>query len=84
MQDTVLLNKISNSLRELCRSHKIKRIEKLSIIVDKNSNVNSSDLYEYLRGYNRDLVGEWTSIIVEKEQLDREVAILHSIEGSNS
>ena len=81
MHDTILLNKISDSLDSLCRAHNIKKIKRLSIIVDKNSQVTSNSLYEYLRNFNSNLTGEWTEIIVEKEQLDREVAILHSIEG---
>ncbi|MCT8978840.1 hypothetical protein N4T77_19870 [Clostridium sp. CX1] len=81
MHDTILLNKISTSLQELCRNHNIKRIGRLSIIVDENSHLNSSNLYEHLRECNKSLVGEWTNIIVEKDQLDSQVAILHSIEG---
>lgn len=81
MHDTILLNKISDSLEALCKAHNIKRIKRLSIIVDKNSHVDSDNLYDHLRSFNSNLAGEWTEIVVEKEQLDSQVAILHSIEG---
>lgn len=81
MHDTILLNKISDSLEALCRAHNIKRIKRLSIIVDKSSHVDSNNLYEHLRNFNSNLTGEWTEVVVEKEQLDSQVAILHSIEG---
>ena len=75
------LNKISDSLADLCRAHNIKKIKKLSIIVDKNSHVNSENLYEHLCNFNTNLAGEWTEVIVEQEHLDTQIAILHSIEG---
>lgn len=81
MHDTMLLDKISNSLGELCRSHNIIRIKKLSLIVDNNSHINSSNLYEHMQDSNKGLIGEWTKIEVEKEALDNQVAIIHSIEG---
>lgn len=84
MHDTILLNKISDSLTNLCRAHKIKKIKKLSIIVDNNSHVNSDNLHEHLCNVNGNLAGEWTEVIVEKDNLDSQVAILHSIEGEKA
>ena len=81
MHDTILLDKISNSLGELCRSHNITKIKKLALIVDNNSHINSLNLYDHLQDCNKGLIGEWTKIEVEKEALDNQVAIIHSIEG---
>lgn len=84
MHDTILLNKISDSLSELCRSHNIARVKRLCLIVDKKSHINSLNLYEHLQSYNKDLIGEWSKIEVESDSLDTQIAIIHRIEGDTT
>lgn len=81
MHDTILLNKISQGLEGCCRSNKILRINKLTVIVNENSHVDSDNLYEYLKNYNEDLVGEWTEIKTEIGDLPDQTAIIRNIEG---
>ena len=81
MHDTVLLGKISQELERLCRENNIVRLLKLVVEVSGNSHVNHDNLKEYLREYNLPLVGEWTTVIVNKEAIEEQSAYIHSLEG---
>lgn len=84
MNDTVLLNKISQGLDQCCKNNRILKIRKLAVIVNEDSHVDSSNLYEYLRSYNGDLVGEWTELKTEIGDLPDQTAIIKNIEGDIS
>lgn len=81
MHDTILLSKISESLKEACIANKIKKVNILTVIVNHRSHVNPDNLYEHLQYANKDLVGEWTEIRVQKEEIQDQTAILKSIQG---
>jgi hypothetical protein len=81
MHDTILLNKISQGLDGCCKNNGILKINKLIVIVNEYSHVNSYNLYEYLRSYNGDLVGEWTEIKTEIGDLPDQTAIIRNIVG---
>lgn len=81
MHDTILLNKISQGLAGCCKSNKILKINKLTVIVNESSHLNPDNLHEYLRSYIGDLVGDWTEIKTEIGDLPDQTAIIRNIEG---
>lgn len=81
MHDIVLLSKISNALKECCDAKKILKVNKLVVIVNKNSNINCSNLHDYLRSYNEGITDESTQVNIEIEDLPDQIAIIKNIEG---
>ncbi|OBR93659.1 hypothetical protein CLRAG_19580 [Clostridium ragsdalei P11] len=84
MDNTILLSKISQGLMECCKSKKFLRVNKLTVNVNENSNINSCNLYEYLKNFNKGIVDESTEIKIEIEDLPDQVVIISSIEGDIS
>jgi Zn finger protein HypA/HybF involved in hydrogenase expression len=84
MHDTILLSKISESLKEACIANKIKKVNTLTVVINHRSHVNSDNLYEHLQYANKNLVGKWTKINVMREEIQDQTAILKSIEGEQS
>jgi Zn finger protein HypA/HybF involved in hydrogenase expression len=81
MHDTILLNKISEAVTKVCAASKIKKVKKLAIVVSNTSHVNENNLYDHLQYMNGDLVGDWTELRVQKDDILEQTAILHSIQG---
>lgn len=81
MHDTILLEKISQYLRGLCNEHSISKIFQLTVGLHPNSHVNLQNLKSYLEEHNTKVVGEWTKILIHREDIEEETAIIHSIKG---
>ncbi|RBP61012.1 hypothetical protein DES36_11510 [Alkalibaculum bacchi] len=81
MHDTFLLQKISDSLREICSKNKIKTIEGFTLIVNHNSHINEENLLEHLRLYNSDITGREIIIKIYREDIGGQSAIIKSIQG---
>lgn len=81
MHDTILFNKISEAVRQICTANNIRKVNKLAVIVNHKSHVDEHNLFEYLQDAQRDLIGLWTEIKVEHEDIQDQTAILHSIQG---
>ena len=84
MHDSILLSKISESIKEVCEANKIKKVKTLTVIVNHKSHVNENNLYEHLKDINADLIGMWTKVKIEKEDIQDQTAILKSIQGEQS
>lgn len=84
MHDMILMSKISKALNECCVSRKISKVNKLVVIVNENSHVNSSNLYDYLRSYNDDITNESMEVKIEIDDLPDQVAIIKNIEGDKA
>ncbi|WP_234123605.1 hypothetical protein [Clostridium hydrogenum] len=84
MHETILLSKISEGLAECCKRGKIAKVNKMAVIVNKGSHVNSDNLSQYLRSYNDDLVSDRTEIKIEIGDLPDETAIIKNIEGDSA
>jgi hypothetical protein len=80
MREKVLLDKISNKLKEICEINNIQRVSRLSVVVNTESDIDESSLKDYLQN-NSNLIGNWTDLKVEKEPLGEQVVILHNIKG---
>ena len=81
MHDTFLLNRISESLIKLCNEDKIFRITKLRIITNHHSHIQESNLYEHLLRNTNGVVGEWTEIIIDRQDIENLTAIIDKVEG---
>jgi len=81
MHDTILLSKISEAVKDVCSNNKIKKLKKLTVIVNPKSHVNEENLYEHLQGANGELIGLWTKINIERDDIQDQTAILYSIQG---
>lgn len=84
MHDTFLLNKISKSLKEICRLNMIKRLNYLSVIVNHNSHVNEENLLEHLQLHNKKIIGKDLVIEVQKQDIEDQTAIIQSIQGESN
>ena len=84
MHDTILLNKISEAVKQVCAANKIKKVNRLAVVVNHRSHVDENNLYEHLQYAGGDLVVIWTKIKVEREDIMDQTAILHSIQGEQS
>ena len=84
MHDTILLSKISEELKEICTANNINKVNTFTVIVNHRSHVNSDNLYDHLQYADGNLVGEWTKINVQREDIQDQTAILKSIEGEQS
>lgn len=81
MHDTFLLNKISNSLKDICVQNKIKTIENFIIAVNYNSHINEENLREHLKIYNKNNIANEVKIKILREDIEEQTAIIKIIEG---
>lgn len=81
MHDTILLSKISEELINICAANNINKVKSFTVIVNHRSHVHSENLYDHLQHTCKDLVGEWTKINVQREDIQDQTAILKSIQG---
>lgn len=83
MHDTFLLNKISQSLKEICNKNKINRIEQFTLVVNQDSHINEENLLEHLQLYNSDITANDLKIEIQREEIEEQTAIIKRIQGEN-
>jgi len=81
MHDTFLLNKISNSLKEICNENKISKIEQFTLVVNHHSHINEENLKEHLKLHNSDIIARQLKIEIQREDIEEQTAIIFSIQG---
>lgn len=81
MYDSLQLNNISKSLNEICKRSKIRKIYRLTVIVNYTSHVNEENLLKYLKQNNAALLGNDFRVKVKKENIEDQNPIIHSIQG---
>jgi Zn finger protein HypA/HybF involved in hydrogenase expression len=83
MHDTFLNARIFEALLKLCEENDICRINRVIVAVDADSHFNENSLRKQFTERGGTLAGEWTEIIVEKQETDTDTAtaIIKSIEG---
>ena len=84
MHDTILLSKISEELKEICTANNINKVNTFTVIVNHRSHVNEDSLYDHLQYADGNLVGEWTKINVQRQDIEEQTAILKNIQGEQS
>ena len=81
MHDTFLVKRLSESLGQLCKEKRIGKITKLKITTSKDSHIFPGNLIEHLMLDHNEEVGEWTELIIDKQDIDSLTAVIESIEG---
>ncbi len=84
MHDTFLNERIYEALLELCKKNKILKLNKVNIVVNMDSHISENSLREYFGERNNKIFGNWTEIIVEKQDVGKLNAVIKSIEGESS
>jgi Zn finger protein HypA/HybF involved in hydrogenase expression len=84
MHDTFLNERIYETLLKLCKENKILKLNKVNIAVNTDSHISENSLREHFSERNNSLLGEWTEIIIEKEDVGKLNAVIKTIEGESS
>lgn len=84
MHDTFLNERIYEALLKLCRENKIIKLNKVNITVNLDSHICENSLREHFGERNNNLIGDWTEIIVEKQDVGKLNAAIKSIEGESA
>lgn len=83
MHDTHLLEKIYNSLAELCNTNCIAKINEISITVSQDSHINEHNLLDFLKDRDNCLFGDQTKIFIERQQKEELTANINRVEGES-
>jgi transcriptional regulator NrdR family protein len=81
MHDTFLIEKLYNSISELCKSNMIKKINEIKLIVSLDSHVTGQHMLEHLMERDSTLFGDWTCVYIEKQDIEKLTAMVESING---
>jgi Zn finger protein HypA/HybF involved in hydrogenase expression len=84
VQDTFLLNKISQSLKRVCEENKIKRINAFTLVLSRNSHVNEENLMEHLKLNNRDIIDDNIKIELKRDDIEDQAAIIYCLKGDTN
>lgn len=84
MHDAFLNARLYEALLKLCQENKILKLNKVNITVNIDSHISENSLREQFRERNNDLLGGWTEIIVEKQDVGKFNAVIKSMEGEFS
>lgn len=83
MHDTFLNERIYEALLKLCHENKIIKLNKVNIAVNIDSHISEDSLREQFGERNNNIFGDWTEIIVEKQDVGKLNAVIKSIEGES-
>lgn len=84
MHDTFLNERIYEALLKLCQENKVLKLNKVNIAVNIDSHISANSLREHFSERNNNLLGDWTEIIVEKQDVGKLNAVIKSIEGEST
>jgi hypothetical protein len=83
VHDTHLIEKIYESIAEICRKNSIVKVNELHIEVDEGSHITEPLLLEHLRDRDNLLFGAWTDMHVDYQPFEKLTAVITSIEGES-
>lgn len=81
MHDSLLFEKTYQTVRELCESHSIKKVNEIKMAVSMDSHVDGPHMQRHFMERDNTLFGEWTEVIVEKRDMERLTAVVERIDG---
>lgn len=84
MQDSFLNIDIYEAVLDLCRQYSITKLTELIISVHKDSQITKESLLEQFTSRNSSIVGDWTQIVVEKNQTEKFKAKIEHIYGEQN
>ncbi len=70
MNNSILYENIYSALLRLAEKNSLRRVNNIKILVNKNIDISEKDLLKYLKIENNILFGEWTSIDIEKDEIE--------------
>lgn len=81
MHDTFLNQNLYESIIDLCKENAIAKILYLTITVHTNSHISKDSIREYFSERKNALIGDWTNIMVRKQEIEPLTAIIDRIDG---
>lgn len=81
---TSLIKKISEEVNELCKMNQYKKLTKLVLTVNYDSDISEDKLRKRLQHTDKKKFGKWTQIQITKDNIHNQTAILRVIEGEKS
>ena len=81
MHDTHLIEKIYESISELCWVNSIAKVNALNLEVDEGSHINAPLLLEHLCDRDNSMFGNWTHVHVDYKPFEKLTAVIISIDG---
>lgn len=81
MHDTFLNQNLYESIIDLCKENAIAKILDLTITVHTNSHISEDSIREYFSERKNALIGDWTNIMVRKQEIEPLTAIIDRIDG---
>lgn len=83
MHDTHMIEKLYQSIIEICDENSIEKVNEMTIEVDEGSHIESQHLLSHLIDRDNILFGNFTKLHIEKKPFDRLTAIIQSIDGDS-
>jgi phosphotransferase system IIB component len=71
MQDLFLNIDIYDAVLYLCRLYSITKLTELKLSVHKDSQITKESVLELFASKNSSIVGDWTQIVVEKNETEK-------------
>ncbi|ADL04756.1 conserved hypothetical protein [[Clostridium] saccharolyticum WM1] len=81
MHDTFLNQNLYESVIDICNENAIAKILKLTITVHTHSHISESSIREYFTERKNSLVGDWTNIQVQRQEIEPLTAVIDEIDG---
>lgn len=75
---------IYEAVLDLCRQYSITKLTELIISVHKDSQITKESLLEQFASKNSNIVGDWTQIVVERNQPEKFKAKIEHIYGERN
>ncbi|HLR34937.1 MAG TPA: hypothetical protein VK071_06350 [Tissierellales bacterium] len=80
MNNSILYENIYSALLRLAEKNSLRRVNNIKILVNKNIDISEKDLLKYLKIENNILFGEWTSIDIEKDEIEIIKAVIKVVD----
>lgn len=81
MHDTFLNENLYKSVVSLCKENSIEKIINLTITVHTKSHICEESLREHFSDRQSPLMGDWTNIVVQREEIEPLTATIEQIDG---
>ena len=84
MHDTFLLERIYEEMKRLCYKNSIIKLKMVVVGVNKDSHIDQNEFRSFLNERDDSIIGEWTEILIKKEEIEDNTAIIYSLIGDRN
>lgn len=84
MHDTYLIECIYEEIKKLCHKNNITKLELVVIGVNKDSHMDEEEMRCFLEERYDSIIGKWTDILIKKEEIEDNTAIIYSLIGEKN